>query len=384
MKYFSIPTFISIILTLYAALNYYIVKRSVQALFGLGSSKTVIVAFVIALALAFPVGRISEIYFQNTLTHALIVAGSLYLGFFFYALLVTVIADLIRLCQSIFHFFPADFLEDPYKILHVVWFTLAVCIISVICIGYWIDTNPRLNTFDLTIPKKSSTVSEKTIVAISDIHFGIILGESHLLKIKAIVKQAKPDIVLLLGDIFDEKVSSEQHNQMVRFLKDLSCPLGVFAINGNHDYFSGLHEVTQVLNEGNVTLLQDSSIRINGDLLLVGRKDLSVHRIGENRKTLNEIIDKKDRDLPTILMDHQPFHLEEAQVNNIDLQLSGHTHKGQLFPLNLLYRWIYEIPAGYGRKGETQVIVSSGAGTWGPPVRTNSFSEVLKIKIRFH
>ncbi len=82
-------------------------------------------------------------------------------------------------------------------------------------------------------------------------------------------------------------------------------------------------------------------------------------------------------------MDHQPFHLEEAEKNRLDIQFSGHTHHGQLFPLNLFYRWIYETSWGYVKKGETQVVVSCGAGTWGPPMRTNSFSEVLKIRMKF-
>jgi hypothetical protein len=82
-------------------------------------------------------------------------------------------------------------------------------------------------------------------------------------------------------------------------------------------------------------------------------------------------------------MDHQPFHLEEAEANGVDVQFSGHTHHGQFFPMNLLYRWIYETSWGHIQKGKTQIIVSCGAGTWGPPVRTNSPSEVLKIRMKF-
>ncbi|MDD5674596.1 MAG: metallophosphoesterase, partial [Chitinivibrionales bacterium] len=170
---------------------------------------------------------------------------------------------------------------------------------------------------------------------------------------------------------------------IVGLLKELACPLGVFAVTGNHEYYSGLAKAISVFSEAGVSVLQDSAILVNGGFYLVGRKDLTAQRMGGGRKTLEDILRSADRNLPSILMDHQPFHLEETEKNGVDLQLSGHTHHGQLFPLNLLYRWIYETSWGYLQKGKSQVVVSCGAGTWGPPVRTNSFSEVLKIKIKF-
>jgi uncharacterized protein len=383
MKHHSIFLFLSIALTVYAGLNFYYIKRSAQALYGIGLQRTVIIAVLIGLALAFPLGRVAEVYFRNFLTHFLIVAGSLYLGFFFYALLSVVLVDIIRLGQMLFHFLPAGLLENPFKFLHTLWFSLAGCIIAALGVGFWFDTHPRIASYDLTIPKKSSTMNELTIAAVSDIHFGRVLGERHLLKIKALVKQINPDMVLLLGDLFDEKVPDEQRVQMTGFLKDLPSKYGTYAIVGNHDYFSVLQKVIKVLDEAKVTLLQDSAVTINHAFLLVGRKDLTALRIGDSRKNLYEILDSCDKNLPRILMDHQPFHLEEAQQSDIDVQLSGHTHHGQLFPMNLFYRWIYETSWGYLRKGNTQVIVSCGAGTWGPPVRTNSRSEVLKIKLKF-
>ena len=383
MKHHPIFIFLFIVLALYGGLNFYYIKRSAQALCGLGLQKTIIIAVLIAFSLSFLVGRFIEIYFRNWVTHVLIVAGSFYFGFLFYAVLATAIADIVRLCQYFLHFLPRGIVENPYKFLHALWFSLAGCIVAALCVGYWINMHPRIKTYDLVVPKKSSKMSGITIAAVSDIHFGTVFREPFLKKITLLVKQVNPDIILFLGDLFDEKVSDAQRCQMTEFLKNLSCPLGVYAIIGNHDHFSGLQKVVQVLNEANITLLQDSVVVVDGAFLLIGRKDLSVKRMGSARKSLHEILVNAHRDLPLILMDHQPFHLEEAQKNEIDLQLSGHTHHGQLFPLNLLYRWIYEKSWGYLRKGKTQIIVSCGAGTWGPPMRTNSIPEVLQIRLKF-
>jgi predicted MPP superfamily phosphohydrolase len=383
MKHSSIIVFIGIVLTIYAGLNFYYIRRSAQALCGLGFTRTIVISLLISGALAFPIGRIAETCIRNSLTHVLIVAGSMYLGFFFYAVLAAFVADIIRLSQYFFHFIPSGLFENHTRSLHVLWFSLAGIITAALGIGFAMDSNPRIKTYEIKIPKKTSPWDALTIAAVSDIHFGAVLGKTHLLKIKTLVKQIKPDMILLLGDLFDEKVPDEERVQMTAFLKDLTCPRGTFAIIGNHDYFSGLPKVQKVLEQANVTLLQDSSLTINDALVLVGRKDRSAQHMGDTRKSLGEILGAGERKLPIILMDHQPFHLEEAQKNGIDLQLSGHTHHGQLFPMNLLYKWIYETSWGYLRKGNTQYIVSCGAGTWGPPVRTNSISEVMKIRLIF-
>jgi predicted MPP superfamily phosphohydrolase len=317
------------------------------------------------------------------LTHLLVVAGSLYLGAMFYMVLFTVLADCVRLGDHLFHFFPRSFLDNPYPALRIVWLALAGALCVTIGVGNWIATHPVLRCLDLTVAKKSSAMSGLTLAVVSDIHFGTVLGEGHMKKIVRLVKAARPDLVLLAGDVFDEDIDDKQRATIVGLLKELGCPLGVYAITGNHDYYSGLAKAVSVLGEGGVIVLQDSSVVINKAFNLIGRKDLTAKRLEEGRKSLKEIMEPIDRNLPCVLMDHQPFHLEEAEANGVDVQFSGHTHHGQLFPLNLLYRWIYETSWGHIQKGKTQIVVSCGAGTWGPPMRTNSPSEVLKIRMKF-
>jgi uncharacterized protein len=383
MKHSSFLFFVAIVLAVYTALNYYYLKRTAQALHGSGLTETVTIGILICLAIAFPLGRIVEAYVSNSLTRFFMIAGSFYLAFFFYALLATILVDIIRLGCFILHFLPYRFPEFSTRILNDAWYTFAGCIIAALCIGHWIASNPLLKTIDITLSKKCSSIDMLTIAAISDIHFGRIIGEKHLVKIEKLVAAARPDVVFLAGDMFDEDISQSQRRQMADFLKKLSCTTGVYAISGNHDYVSGLPKFIDAMHEAGVVLLMDTTVTIQNAFFLIGRKDLSCRRFNDKRKSLNEILGNADRRLPLILMDHQPFHLEEAQTNGIDLQLSGHTHHGQLFPLNLLYRWLYEKSWGYIRKEKTQVVVSCGAGTWGPPVRTNSIPEVLKIIVKF-
>jgi predicted MPP superfamily phosphohydrolase len=282
-----------------------------------------------------------------------------------------------------FHFLSPSFLDNPYPALRNVWliFAAALCVMTII--GNRLATHPCLRTLDLKVAKKSSGLKELTIAAVSDIHFGTVLGERHMRRIVRLVKQAEPDLVLLVGDVFDEDIDDSQRSHIVGLLKELSCPMGVYAVTGNHEYYSGLAKALSVLEEGGVIVLQDSVVRRPGAFTLVGRKDLTAMRMGDGRTSLKELMEGVDRNLPCILMDHQPFHLEESAENGVDIQLSGHTHHGQLFPLNLLYRWIYETSWGCIQKGKTWIVVSCGAGTWGPPIRTNSRSEVLKIKVTF-
>jgi predicted MPP superfamily phosphohydrolase len=122
---------------------------------------------------------------------------------------------------------------------------------------------------------------------------------------------------------------------------------------------------------------------VNDAFYLVGREDRSIRRTGKNRKPLQELMAVADRNDPILLMDHQPFQLEEGETNGADLQISGHTHHGQLWPLNLITQRVYELSWGYKKKNSTHVYVSCGFGTWGPPVRLGNRPEIVNIRISF-
>jgi predicted MPP superfamily phosphohydrolase len=153
-------------------------------------------------------------------------------------------------------------------------------------------------------------------------------------------------------------------------------------VTGNHEYIGGVEQAVAYLREHGVTVLRDSCVTLPSGVIIAGREDRSSSSFaGKKRKDLSEILDGADTSKPVILMDHQPFHLEEAEHAGVDFQLSGHTHHGQLWPLNYITNAIYEISWGYLRKGATQYYVSCGAGTWGPPVRLGNRPEILHFRI---
>lgn len=153
---------------------------------------------------------------------------------------------------------------------------------------------------------------------------------------------------------------------------------------GNHEFINGVESSVRFGESLGIIFLRDEYIMIDSSFYLIGREDSSMLQFtGKQRKSLEEIVENISDSYPKILLDHTPFKLEQAVNNNIDLQLSGHTHHGQIWPANLITNLIYEISWGYKKKGNTNFYVSSGAGTWGPPVRIGSRSEIVNLKIRF-
>ncbi|MGB7569923.1 MAG: metallophosphoesterase, partial [Chitinivibrionales bacterium] len=282
MKHSSMIVAVTVALIVYSALNYYCIKRSAQALTGLGVFKTAIICALVFLAIAFPLGRIAELCVKNALTRLVVVAGSLYLAAMFYMALIALLADCVRLADRFFHFFSPPFLVDPYPVLRATWLALAGLLCITIVVGNHLATHPRLRCLDLSVARKTSPLNELTIAVVSDIHFGTVVGEKQMNRIVRLVKQANPDLVLLVGDVFDEDVDDCQRRAIVALLKEIaSVPsLGVYAVTGNHDYYSGLAKAVSVLGEGGVAVLQDSAVRINKAFNLVGRKDLTALRIG--------------------------------------------------------------------------------------------------------
>jgi hypothetical protein len=180
-------------------------------------------------------------------------------------------------------------------------------------------------------------------------------------------------------------VTPRVEEEMTSTFETLKSPLGVYFVPGNHETYSGLEGNLAFIRKCGITVLQDEAVDVGGVFWLVGRRDFSSLARGEKRMPLERIMAAAgvDRARPVILLDHQPLRLDEARAAGVDLQFSGHTHAGQLFPLNLINKRLYEQNWGYLRKGETQYYVSCGVGTWGPPVRTGSTPEIMKITLTF-
>ena len=218
----------------------------------------------------------------------------------------------------------------------------------------------------------------------SDLHLGDFVGPRHCRRVAAALQAAQADLLLLAGDLFDHDFSAVRRpEQIAALLRDVKRPDGAFACPGNHDRNSGLGSDPRLdafFRAAGIELLCDRSVTVAG-LALAGADD--VWSGGTARKPLAELWAQSDPALPRLLLIHQPERLEEARQADVDLLFCGHTHGGQLFPLTLLGRFLYRPLYGRHQRGGTEIIVTSGAGYWGPPLRVGSASEIVVIDLTF-
>jgi len=307
--------------------------------------------------------------------------GAFWLAFMLYFLIAILIIDLVRVADYFFHFLPAFSVTRRL--------TLGYLVIGIVTLtvfyGYINALTTRVKEIPLTIHKKVSGASELKILMASDIHLGALIGERQELKLVRIINEQKPDLVLLCGDLVDGDIGPVLRKNLGKHLQEIRTPLGVFAIPGNHEYIGGIRNTLPYLQSINIKVLRDEVITLPDGIQLVGRDDRDSRRMGEanNPHELKALTKNLDHSKPIIVMNHQPFQLEEAVEIGADLHLSGHTHNGQMWPLNYLTEAIFELSWGLKQKGNTTFYVSSGFGSWGPPVRTGNSPEVVVFKVKF-
>jgi len=161
----------------------------------------------------------------------------------------------------------------------------------------------------------------------------------------------------------------------------LQAPLGLYMCLGNHEYLSGIEPVMEFLQKTQIRLLIDQAVSIENSFWVIGRDDIS--HGNSPRQSLETLISQTNPEQPLILLDHQPWHPDEAAGNGIDLQFFGHTHYGQILPLNYIVKRIFTIGYGYKKIEDTHIYVSSGLGLWGPPCRIGTQSEIVVFDVRF-
>ena len=251
--------------------------------------------------------------------------------------------------------------------------------VVVLIYGSYNAWSPIITTYEIAI-EKQATEKELKLVVVSDLHLGGIVGEKHLKRLVAEVDALHPDMILIPGDIIDDHIAPYMTKKMGNTLGKLHAPLGIYAVPGNHDYYG--NDVDQLVIEMEkigIHVLADETTLVANNFYIAGRKDLAAN----GRITTRALLADLDRNKPLIMMDHQPVEFDEAKDNGVDLLLSGHTHRGQLFPANLITRLIFENHYGYLQKDRLQSIVTSGFGTWGPPLRIGSRAEIVEINLTF-
>ena len=375
--------FFSIVIVLYGLINTYIYLRGLQAIPSASSLRQWFTIVFWFLALSYFAARLLERMALSWLTDGLVWIGSFWLGEMAYFVLILLVIDVVRLANYFVPFFPALITQNYQHTKQIVALVVAGIVLLTVIGARLNQMSPQIKTLELTIHKKSP-LTELNVAMISDVHLGTIICNSHFMRIVEKINSLNPDIVLFAGDLVDEDIAPVIRQNLGETIRQIKSKYGIYGITGNHEYIGGVEAACTYLTEHGVVMLRDSIVKIADAFTLVGREDISARQFGSHqRKPLQELMKAVDKSLPVILMDHQPLHLNEAVEQGADLQFSGHTHNGQLWPFNYIADAVYEVSWGYKQKGNTHVYVSCGVGTWGPPMRTGNRPEVVHVKLKF-
>ena len=296
-----------------------------------------------------------------------------------YLVLALLVLELLRLSNKLFRWYP-PFIRKHYRQVKQALLVLFPCGAALLLVNaYHRVVNPIIKEVYITVPKDGGNLDSLTIVMISDMHIGEVIGRKLVEKYVDMSNRQRPDLVVFTGDMIDYDVRYAEKGNIAEVLRGLKAPLGVYAVYGNHEYRANRFAKDRWFEKAGMTLLKDSVVMPDSAFYLVGRDD----RINKGRQALHTLLKGKDLSKPVIVLDHQPYSFAETAMNGADIGLSGHTHNGQLWPYPLVMKWIYECPYGEYQKGNTRFYVSSGLGVAGPPYRVGTVSEMVVLHIRF-
>ncbi|WP_145413588.1 metallophosphoesterase [Paenibacillus xylanexedens] len=262
------------------------------------------------------------------------------------------------------------------------WAGVVTLVLLISTMGYGIFNaySPVVRPYNIQIDKKVEGIDKLNIVMAADMHFGLLSGPAHARRMVEEINALKPDLVLYPGDLIDDNLAMYEKSGIADIISEIKAPYGVYASLGNHDKFDGpIQDLIAALEKSNMQVLYDDKIVLDNKITLIGRKD----RTEEDRADVATLMQNTDLNQPVIMLDHQPYDLDIAEKNKVDLVVSGHTHRGQIAPAQFITQAIYENDWGYLQKGSMHSIVTSGYGFWGPPIRTSSRSEIVQINVSF-
>lgn len=374
--------FFSIVFVIYSLVNIYIYKHLLNLNFETGWKLLVFKAVFITIVLAYPLGRFFERVYPSIITDIIVKIGSLWLGAMLFLTLMFITIDILRLIIKLLqNVFSINLLNINLLSRNI---TIVVLMFSAVLIiySYLNALFPRVNYQSISTSKQIGNHKQFRIGMASDLHLGTVISNRRLERFVNLMNDQKPDIILLAGDIFDEDIGTVIKRDMGKLISQLKAPLGIYAITGNHEYIGGVKPAVEYLQNHGVTVVRDSAILVDEIFYIVGREDIQSKQFANyNRKTLQVLVDSLDKSKFMILLDHQPFNLNDAVENNIDIQFSGHTHHGQIWPFNHITKAIFEVSRGLKKKDNTYIFVSTGFGTWGPPMRLGNRPEIVVFDI---
>jgi len=373
--------FFAVVLTIYSLVNIYLFYKGYNALPSLKMNRLVYGLVFFILAAVFIAAKFLESRHSSVITDVLNIIGGFWMAFMLYGFMFFILSDILLLILKITRLIEGKGVPEYRKLAFFVTAGLSFIFIAV---GFINAIIPVTKEYNITINKKTEGIKSLRVAAVSDIHLGSVIRKRSMNVLSGILHEIKPDVIFLLGDIVDGEMGPVLRDDLLQYFKPPSSTDGLYAITGNHEFIGGGQRTIPYIESKGIRVLKDEMITLPGGIQVLGRIDRDSFRFyRKERLPLDELMKSADTARPVILLDHQPFHLNESAAAGVDLQLSGHTHNGQMWPLNHITSRIYELSYGYLKKGNTHFIVSSGYGLWGPRVRSGSHSEVLLINITF-
>lgn len=324
--------------------------------------------------------RFAERNGHETSARILAFTGYSWMGFIFLFVSAALVIDLYRgALFAAIKIFSSDLSGAMPSPGAAFFLPLAVAFICT-SYGYFEANNIRTERLIIKTPKISKEVSRLVIAQISDVHLGLIVREERLKKILDAVRRENPDILVATGDLIDGQL--DHLNGLSNLFLEIKPRLGRYAITGNHEFYAGIQQGLEFIQKAGFRVLRDEAVSVGGVLSIAGVDDQAVKGFGPPRRVSEqEILSGLPHDRFTLFLKHRPI-IDKQSIGLFDLQLSGHTHKGQIFPFSLLTRNRFPNHAGaYPIGGNALLYVNRGSGTWGPPIRFLSPPEVTVIEL---
>jgi len=338
--------------------------------------KNVFTLFYILLVLAFPAAEALSHNAGNGRAKYLMTAGYYALPYLLYLVLFVILSDIVIGAIRLSKIISKDTVRSPgFQFTRLCLYLLIPVVIVIMGIVNY--NHIQIKEYSIEVPRKSSEIQRLKIAFVADFHLKETTADHFMERFVAKVNALNPDIVLIGGDVLEGDRQDEKTEKFETQFRQIQSKYGVYAVPRNHEFYGG-NKIGFFAKAG-IRLLRDAVEKIGGAFYLAGRDDSH----SRNRKSISELLQNTSDDLPVILLDHRPTDLDNVSKSIVDIQLSGHTHNGQLFPINFITAKQYELSWGYKKKNRTHFFVTSGIQLWGPPVRTAGASEILVINVVF-
>lgn len=366
-----------LIISIYVLANYYVGFRMSKMLPDSLIYKTVLGVVISVGVVSFFLYTLLHNYLPYSIAKLFHFMGTTWLTFFLYIfiamLLIHIVSFVFRVVPSLSITVLNNYLKENYFMLSVI-----VLFIILMLIGGYFKYLWKKEVY-VTIPIEKQLeyhgnhAGKLRVVGVSDLHLGYAINKEELTQWVDKINGYKPDMVIISGDIVDISIRPVREKSLQKILSQIDAPMGVFACLGNHEYLSGVDSAREFFKESGIHLLEDNYTLVDSVLYVVGRDD----KTNLHRKPLSAVMSNIDTSKLILLLDHQPDMLQEAVSAGVDLQFSGHTHEGQVWPISLLTHRLYENAHGMLKKGKTHIYTSSGIGLWGGKFRIGTQSEIV-------